>query len=150
MDKLQCLQKLTKLDEQREAVESAMNRFVAGSSALTGAIKRAADNTSDAASLKELNELLSSFNGPWSELDDSVKSWDNTMRKFRQEILDTVRQRIKRDNTLKDLKTACDPIIVYAEWSESEVKVLRGLLDLWRTYYSYATTLADQWGKAAG
>lgn len=150
MDKLECLQKLTKLDEQREAVESAMKQFVVGSSGLTEAIKRAADNTNDAASIKELNQQLSHFNGSWGDLDESVKTWDKTMRKFRQEILDTVRQRIKRDNTLKDLKTACDSIIVYAEWSENEVKVLRGLLDLWRTYYSYATTLADQWGKAAG
>jgi hypothetical protein len=150
MDELKCLQKLTKLDEQREAVESAMNQFVVGSSALTEAIKRAADNSNDAAAIKELNQQLSHFNGPWGDLDDALKTWDKTMLKFRQEVLDTVLQRIKRDKTLKELKTACDSIIVYAEWSEREVKLLRVLLDLWRTYYSYATTIADQWGKAAG
>ena len=82
-----------------------------------------------------------------AQLDDAVTSWDKTMRKFRQAVLDTVQQRIRRDKTLKDIQTACDPIIVYAEWSEGEVKLLRGLLETWRNYRDMVVSYADAWGN---
>jgi hypothetical protein len=147
MDKLECYQKLTKLDEQRDAVERALNQFVASSQELMKAFAIAATNPSDTKLVEALNSELTTFNAHWSDLHNAVDDWDNTMSRFKKEVLDTVQQRIKRDGKLKDIKTACDEIVVYAEWSASEVKSVRGLLELWRSYFRMAADYADEWGN---
>jgi hypothetical protein len=145
MDKLECYQKLTKLDEQRDEVERVMNQFMASSSEMVKAFLTAAQSPSDPKSVESLNQALNVWNADWSSFTSAVDDWDNTMRKFKKEGLDTVQQRIKRDGKLKELKTACDEIVVYAEWSAREVKAARSLLEYWRSYFRMAADYADEW-----
>jgi hypothetical protein len=146
MDKLECYQKLTKLDEQRDEVERVLHQLAESSKELVKAFAYLASDPGNSKLVDALNEQLNVFSGDLSHVDHAVTEWDNTMKKFKKEVLDTVQQRIKRDGKLKELKTACDEIVVYAEWSAAEVKAARALLEFWVSWFRMAADFADELG----
>src|SRR4051794_14353450 len=99
MGELECQKKLTKLDDQREAAVLAMNEFVPVSNDLLKAFTTAVNNSSDTSLIDELNKQLGRFNSAWAKLDSATITWHKTMNTFRQEVLEPIKHRIKRDNT---------------------------------------------------
>jgi hypothetical protein len=140
MSKLDCEKKLAKLDESRDIVRLEMADQIVRSRELAASLKSLVADMDDAAALKDLQRLLKEYDtyADPSVLEGLIDSWEAEAKKFRQEVLDAVLDKTKRDKNLKELATTCVPIKDYVEAAQSEIKAGRAVVVLVRAFIPIA------------